>query len=171
MSENDSKQKAPKKAASESKTSINWSITEAPKRDFSPKWYAGVVFGFLALIALAIFVIKSWSFVVLLVISALALVVFIRRPSRTIHYSLSTDGVSIDGVNHAFDKFKSFGVMSKSDQTHRLVLIPTKRFSPALEVDFESKEGEAIVDFVGARLPMQKVEANFVDNIIDRLGL
>ncbi len=154
-----------------SKESINWQNGGNTKREFSSKWYLAMVVGFVALVALAIFLIKSWSFVVLLVVAALALVVFIKKPSQATHYSLSSDGVSVDGVNRPFDQFKSFGVVDNLNGSHRIILIPVKRFSPALEIDFSEADGEKIVDFLGARMPMKEVKLNFIDSIVQRIGL
>lgn len=154
-----------------SKESINWKFGGGAKREFSSKWYLGMVVGFLALLALAIFLIKSWSFVALLVVSVLALVVFIRRPNEAVHYSLTPDGVSVDGTNRSYDNFKAFGVIKNLNGSFKIVLIPTKRLSPALEVDINSEDGEKIVDFLGARLPMKEVELNFIDQIVQRIGL
>ena len=154
-----------------SKENINWKFGSDVKREFSGKWYLGMIIGFLALLSLAVFLIKSWSFVALLVVSVLALVVFIRRPNEAIHYSLTQDGVSIDGTNRPYNGFKAFGVIKNLNGSFKIVLIPTKRLSPALEIDINSEDGEKIVDFLGARLPMKEVELNFIDRIVQRIGL
>lgn len=150
--------------------SINWQFIPR-KHNFSGKWYVGMFLGFLILLALAIFLIKSWSFVVLLLVSVLALAVFIRRPNKPIHYSLTPDEISIDGISRPFDDFKSFGVATNLDGTFKIVFTPTKRLAPALEVDINTEDGEKIVDFLGVRLPMKEVELNFIDQIVQRLGL
>ena len=161
-----------KKATNSPDDSINWQSDDSQKREFSNKWYICMAIGFLALLALAIFLIKSWSFVVLLAVSALALIVFIRRPGKPVHYSLSPDGVSIDGVNRPLDEFKAFGLITNLNGSFKIGLIPTKRLSPTLEIDINNpEEGEKIVDFLGARLPMKELELNFIDQIVQRIGL
>ena len=164
------KPKTKAKAKQNTGDSVNWQFNP-PKREFSAKWYMGMTLGLIALLAMAIFLIKSWSFVAVLVVIIPALVVLVRRPSKPIHYSLTSDGIVVDGVDYPFEDYKSFGVATNLDGTFKLIFTPTKRLVPAFEVDFNTDDGEKIVDFLGARLPMKEVELNFIDRIVQRIGL
>lgn len=150
--------------------SITWEFKEQVNTKFSTTWYVGMAVGFLILMALAIFVMKAWTFAVLLIVLAISLVVYIRRPARTIKYLLDKDEIFIDDNRRKVSDFKAFGLIQNSRQLS-IILIPTKRFAPGVILDFTEDKGEEIVDFFGARLPMQEIQPNFVDNIINRLGL
>ena len=150
---------------------IEWHFGADKKYEFSTRWYALMTLVLLALLALAIFVIKSWTFVALLLISSLALVLYIRRPSIDIKYKLDGNEITIDTKSYALDAYKAFGVIQNLSGSHKIILLPTKRFAPALELDISDTDGEVVVDFLGARLPMKKIESNFIDNIVQRIGL
>ena len=150
---------------------MTWVFEDKMKQDFTAKWYAGMILAFTALMLLAIFLIKSWSFAVLLVVLAFSLIAYIRRPSQQVHYSLGNEGIFIDTIHRSLDGFKAFSLVQNLDGRYSIYLIPTKRFSPSLVVDFPTDRGEDIVDFLGARLPMQKFDLTAIDKIIQKLGL
>ena len=52
-----------------------------------------------------------------------------------------------------------------------VVLLPNKRLATSLVLNFDKKDGEAIVDFLGSVMPMKPVQENIIDKIIRRLGL
>ncbi|MDR1032907.1 MAG: hypothetical protein LBL84_02750 [Candidatus Nomurabacteria bacterium] len=149
---------------------INWDAKEhiAHKRGFL--WYIVLVLVALGLLALSIFVIKSYTFAALIVVSLIALLVYVGRPPRDIHYSLSSNGLQVDEKVYDFDQFKAFGVL-QDEKFYSLVLIPKKHFSPATTVYFPETQGEGIVDLFGAYLPMQEVKLDFIDRLIRKLRI
>ena len=66
--------------------------------------------------------------------------------------------------------FKAFGLLHE-DGHNSIMLIPVKRFSPAVSVYFPEDAGEAIVDMLGARLPMRELKLDIMDKLIRRLRL
>jgi len=51
------------------------------------------------------------------------------------------------------------------------MLLPTKRFQPGVSVYFPEEAGEAIVDMLGVRLPMQELHLDAVDKIVRKLRI
>jgi hypothetical protein len=51
------------------------------------------------------------------------------------------------------------------------MLLPTKRFKPGTSVYFPEEAGEAIVDMLGARLPMEDLHLDVVDKVIRKLRI
>ena len=149
---------------------VNWQATEYIHQDKGAKWF--VIFGivFVAFEAMAIFLMNSPTFAVLLVVVAVAIVVFAKRPPRILSYSLSGKGLHIGDTLHNFADFKSFGVIHDGAE-YSVMLIPTKRFQPGVTVYFPEESGEAIVDMLGARLPMQDLKLDAVDKITRFLRL
>jgi len=124
----------------------------------------------LGLIALAVYVIKSPSFAVLIPVMAATLVIYTRRPPRMLDYMLSRHGLYINDQLFAFGEFKSFALIHGLEQ-YSIMLVPVRRFKPAITINFPEEVGEAIVDTLAARLPMREVQPDLVDRIIRKLHL
>jgi hypothetical protein len=149
---------------------IHWSANEYINTEKNGTWFVGFAAVALAFIAVDIFLIKSYTFSVLIVVMALAVIVLSKRPPRVLHYSMSGQGLYIGEKLYHFSEFKSFGVLSNQDQ-HSVMLIPIKRFSPGVTVYFPYEAGEKIVDILGARLPMQELKLDIIDHIVQKLRL
>ncbi len=150
---------------------ISWRAIEYVQHDNSPIWYVGFLFAVVVLMAGAIFF-QAWTFAALILVMAVALMVYSHRPPRQLSYVWSSKGLFINDQLHPLGEFKSFGVIQDShpDQ-NQLVLIPVKRFRPGLAVYFPNEVGEELVDAVGAYLPMQDLHLDTFDKIIRKLRL
>lgn len=153
----------------DSKEIINWDAKEYIPRDKNTGWYVGLVIVSLLLIALGVWL-KAITFIILVVVSAVALVVYSVRPPRVLHYSLSDKGLSEGNNLYSYEDYKSFGVL-KEDGNFAIVLKPRKRFALGVTVYFDQKDGEKIVDAFGARLPMEEVKMDFLDKIVKFLRI
>ena len=149
---------------------INWDAKEHITHQRGSLWFVVLVLAALALLALSIFLLKSYTFAALIVVSVIALLVYVKRPPRDIHYSLSNKGLQIDDKVHDFDQYKAFGVL-KDGSYFSIILIPKKHFAPAATVYFPENQGESIVDLFGSYLPMQEVKLDAVDRLIRKLRI
>lgn len=149
---------------------IRWQASEYIHREKDHLWFVLFVIVTLALIAAAVFVIKSWTFAVLVPVMAAALFMYTRRPPRMLDYTLGRHGLYINDQLFPFSEFKSFALMHGLDQ-YSIMLIPTKRFKPAITINFPEEAGEAIVDMLAARMPMREMQPDVVDRIIRKLHL
>lgn len=151
---------------------VSWEAPEYLHKDKGPLWFLGLGVVTISLIILDIFVVKSFlfSFSLLVVVMAAALVVYVYRPANLIHYVLSEKGLFINDTLHGFGEFKGFGVIHDGKE-FSVELIPVRRFRPSLAVYFPEEQGEAIVDALGVRLPMEPIKPDFFDKIIRSLGL
>jgi hypothetical protein len=149
---------------------VNWDAKEHLTHQRGSLWFIVLIVVALGLLALSIFIFKSYTFAALIVVSVIALLVYVMRPPRDIHYSLSSKGLQIDNTLHDFDQYKAFGVL-KDESLFSLVLIPKKHFAAATTVYFPENQGEEIVDMFGAYLPMQEVKLDTIDKIIRKLRI
>lgn len=149
---------------------VHWQAMEYIQREKSPVWF--IVFGivFVALMIVAIFVIKSITFDVLVPIMAASLLMYVYRPPRMLDYTLSGKGLFVNDHLYPFVDFKSFGVIKDDDQ-FSILLVPVKRFKPGVSIYFPEEVGEALVDMLGARLPMQELKLDAVDRLIRKLRI
>jgi hypothetical protein len=149
---------------------IHWVASEYVHEDRNGLWYVLFAIVVVALIAIAWFL-QAWTFVVLIIVMAVALIVYINRPPRDVDYTLSVDqGLYIGEKLYHFSDFKSFGLIRDYNQ-HSIMLIPIKRFQPGVSVYFPDEVGESIVDILGSRLPMQDLKLDAIDVIVRKLRL
>ena len=149
---------------------VHWQATEYIQRDKNALWY--LLFGIvvLGLIALAIFLMKAWTFAILVAVMAAAVIVYTNRPPRVLNYTLSSKGLYINDRLYGLGEFKSFAVV-KDLHEFSVVLVPTKRFAPVVSVYFPESAGEQIVDILGSYLPMEERDLDFIDKLVRKLRL
>lgn len=151
-------------------TAVRWQAHEYIHREKDMRWY--IAFGVIvvALMAIAIFVMNAWTFAVLVLVMAVTLIMYTRRPPRVLDYILSRQGLHINDRLYPFVEFKSFIVIHGDDE-YSIMLVPVKRFQPGVSVYFPEESGEAIVDMLAARMPMQESQLDLMDRIIRRLRI
>jgi len=149
---------------------VRWQAKEYISPDKNTLWYLGLGVVVVAVILLDIFLLKAYTVSALILAIAAVLVVMSIRPPRVIDYVLSDDGLQVGGQLFNLNEYKSFGVVHDGKE-NSVLLIPIKRFKPGLSVYFPVESGEAIVDLLGSRLPMQEIHLDFVDRIVRALRL
>ena len=148
---------------------ISWEAEEYIVRDHNTLWYIGLFIVGGGLCALAVFL-EAWTFLILVVLSVISILVSSFRPPRKIKYTLNKSGLTEGGKLHKYEEFKAFGIL-KDGNHFSAVLIPKKRFNLSTKVYFPEGSGEAIVDALGARLPMEEVKPDFLDKIVNFLRI
>jgi len=150
---------------------VTWTAQEYVHLDRSPLWFIIFAVVVLGLVALDIFLFKSWTFSALVIVMAIALVIYIRRPPRSLTYSLSpAQGLYVGEKLYRFDEFKAFGLIQDAGN-FSIMMIPRKRFAPGVSVYFPEDVGERIVDILGQQLPMENLKLDLVDIIVRKLRL
>jgi len=150
---------------------ITWSAQEYVHIDKGIGWFFLFALVVLALVAIDIFFIKSWTFSALVIVMAVAIIIYIRRPPRVLTYALSpVQGLYVGERLYIFDDFRAFGLI-KDGENHSIMLIPRKRFAPGVSVFFPEEAGERIVDILGQRLPIQELKLDIVDAVVRKLRL
>jgi hypothetical protein len=149
---------------------VRWQAQEYIQHDKSQWWFVLFAAAFVTLMAIAVFLIKSITFDILVPVMAVALFVYVNRPPRVLDYTLSRKGLYVNDHLYPFADFKGFGVVHDGKE-FSVLLLPVKRFKPGVSVYFPEEAGEAIVDMLGARLPMQELHLDIVDRIIRKLRI
>ena len=149
---------------------VRWQAAEYIQREKNGLWLVGFVAVTLGLMALAIFLIQSWTFAVLVPVMAVALLTYTHRPPRMLNYALSGKGLYVNDRLYSFAEFKAFGVI-KDDNEYSIMLVPIKRFRPGVSVYFPQEVGEALVDLLATRLPMRDLHLDAVDRLIRKLRI
>ena len=149
---------------------VRWQASEYIHQEKNALWF--VAFGLVVLVfmAIAVLLMRAWSFAILIAVMATAVIVYSQRPPRTLTYTISDKGLYVGDRLYQFDEFKSFGVIHDGLE-YSVMLMPVKRFSPGVTVYFPEEFGEQIVDMLGARLPMQELRLDIIDRIVRKLRL
>ena len=148
---------------------IAWQAEEYIQGAKQPIWYVGFAVVVIILVAVAILT-KAWTFIVLIIVMSAAALVYAHRPPRILNYSLSNKGVHINDMLHPLGEFKSFGVTTDTGR-NALVLLPVKRFRPSMTIYFPTEVGEVLVDTLGGYMQMQDVRLDAFDKIARKLHL
>ncbi|RWZ78393.1 MAG: hypothetical protein EOT05_01365 [Candidatus Microsaccharimonas sossegonensis] len=152
-------------------TPVTWTAQEYVHIDKSPMWFVIFIFVVLALIAIDLLFLKSYTFSALVIVMAVAVIIYTRRPPRALTYALSIhQGLYVGEKLYHLDEFKSFGLI-KDGEHHSIMLIPRKRFSLGVSVYFPEEAGEQIVDILGKRLPMEDLKLDVIDVVVRKLRL
>ena len=152
---------------------VRWQATEFVHHKKNITWLVIFMLFVLAFIAIAIFLIHSPSFAILIPVMAAALLVYTYREPRVLNYALSRQGLFVNDRLYSFSEFKGFGVIHGAEvgDEYSIMLIPTHRFKPGVYVYFPESSGEAIVDMLAARLPMQDLHLDVIDRVVKKLRL
>lgn len=148
---------------------ITWTAEEYIVKSHNGWWYFGLAVVTAGLSALAVWL-QGWSFLALIIVSAITVLIFNLRPPRKIRYSLTNTGLNEGKVKHPFSDYRAFGIV-KEGSHYSAVLIPKKRFGLSAKVYFPEGSGEAIVDALGARLPMEEVKPDLLDKLVNFLRI
>ncbi|HJM04471.1 MAG TPA: hypothetical protein QF549_02450 [Candidatus Saccharimonadaceae bacterium] len=150
---------------------VTWSAEEYVHIDKGYVWYILFALVILAFITADILLLKAYTFSVLVVLMSIAIVIYIRRPPRTLTYALSPQqGLYVGEKLYHFEEFKAFGLIRDGEHSS-IMMIPRKRFAPGVSVYFPEEAGEKIVDILGQRLPMQELKLDVIDIVVRKLRL
>lgn len=155
-------------AAPAASQGIEWEASEAVHHQKDLLWYGALVGVGVLLVALSVFLLRSWTFSVLIVVMVAAIIFLNVRPPRVLRYRLDGHGLAINQKQYSFRDFRAFGV-AQDGPFYYVILLPVKRFMPSIDVYFPAEHGEQIVDMLGAHIPMQAIKPDIVDELTKRL--
>lgn len=147
---------------------VEWESPEFIHHDKTPLWY--VVFGFtgLAVLGIAIFVLKDWFVTLGFLVTVVVIGVFAQRKPRMLRYALDHHGLHIGEKFYSFAKFHAFGVVQEGT-VYSIALMPNARFDPMVTVYFPQDLGEQIVDVFSQHLPMQELKLEWIDKVTRKI--
>ena len=148
---------------------ITWQAEEYIVPGRNVWWYVGLFVVAAGFAALAI-VLQWWTFLVVVILCVVTILTSTIRPPRKITYKLDNKGLTEGQKLHKYEDYKAFGILKEGNH-YSAILIPKKRFGVSVKVYFPEGSGEAIVDALGARLPMQEVKLDFLDKIVNFLRI
>jgi hypothetical protein len=143
--------------------SFAWQASEYIHHEKTLIWYVVLTIIFFALLAIAYFT-KQWLSIGVFIVMAVAIVVYARKPPRTLTYELGNDGISVDGHLYPFDQFRTFAVLPDLSW-HTIDLEPTRRFMPRLSILFETENFDEVVGHLSQYLPRVDRQPDAVERL------
>jgi hypothetical protein len=144
---------------------ITWTAAEYAESDRSHRWFAVLIVGAAILTGLVLFFMHDLVLAVMIVAMTTTVIVITRRPPREISYSLSYEAFTVDQKAFPISSFRAFGLVQEG-AVWNIRLISNKRFIPPVTAYIPNDMGEQIVDALGALLPMEDIEPDFVDKLV-----
>jgi hypothetical protein len=130
---------------------FSWQASEYVHHHKGPGWYA-VLLGIVAVLVAAAVLLHYWVEIVAFLAMGGAILVYARKPPRTLMYELTPSGITIEGKSYLFKEFRSFGVLPDTEW-HTIDLEPARRLSPRLTLLFDNDDFDSIVGHLGLHLP------------------
>ncbi len=148
---------------------VSWEAEEYIVKNHNTGWYIGLAVVTIALGALAV-LLQGWTFLALIILSSITILIYSLRPPRTIHYTIDNTGLTEEKIPHPYSNYRAFGILNE-DGHYSAILIPKKRLGVSTKVYFPEGSGEAIVDQLGAHLPMEEIKLDVLDKIVNFLRI
>jgi len=101
-------------------------------------------------------------------VAALVLGFYGARKPRVLEYRLDESGLVVSGKSYAYNLFKSFALVEEGAFTS-IVLMPLKRFMPAVSIYFEPKDEKKITTILAERLPIETHKLDVLDSFMRRI--
>jgi len=147
---------------------VSWTASEYISHDKSSGWF--IRFGVVAIIAIGLmFVItRDITSVILLSILGIIFAVFAARKPQTLNYGIDNRGLQIGPKLYPMNLFRSFSVIQEG-AIRSILLLPLKRFSPAISVYYAPDDEEKIINAFGSVLPHEERKQDPIDKLMLRI--
>jgi hypothetical protein len=149
--------------AEEPEVAFSWQASEYVHHHKSMGWYAALAVIVAVLISLAVWM-ELWLEIGVFLAMAGAVVVYARKPPRTMLYELTPEGVRIEGVLRPFSEFRSFGVIP-DEEWHSIDLEPTQRLRPRTVLLFDTPDLDQITAHLERHLPREDRELDIIERV------
>ena len=141
----------------------SWQASEYVHHRKGPGWYAGLL-GVVIVLVVGAALLHYWLEIGAFLVMGVAILVYARKPPRTLMYELTPKGINIEGKFHPYAEFRSFAVLPDLEW-HSINLEPVKRFSPPLAVLFDSDDFDQIVGHLELHLSREDRQPDIIDRL------
>ncbi len=148
--------------------SITWTASEFISHQKSPGWYAALLGGTVVFAALVWVLTKDLISAGVIVFAGVMFGVYATRKPRQVTYTLTAEGVEIDGRQHRFNEYRSFSLQSEGAFSS-ITLTPHKRFGFITSIYYDPADEDKIIDILGYRVPHEERDPDLVDQLMRRM--
>lgn len=152
----------------ENPAQFSWEASEYIEHHHSPLWYGALAAITLGFVALLVLVFKEILSALVVLLMAVAVIVYAHRKPRSLRHGVSPRGIQIGEKFYSYSEFKSFTVLG--DQlVVSIELDPVKRFMPRLSMLIDQKQAPVLVDILNQHLPHEDRDPEFIDRLAHSL--
>lgn len=105
---------------------------------------------------------QQWLSIAVVVVMAIAIMVYTRKHPRTLQYTLNADGIIIERKELPYTNFRSFSILQDM-AWYSIDLEPAKRLVPRLTLICENDDVEKIEQILSSHLPRVDRELDFIE--------
>ncbi len=147
---------------------VEWTASEFVEHSKSIGWYAllALCAGLLAVIVYVLTRDKV-SFGIIVFVALMLGIAAARKP-RVMNYAVTGDGLTVGRSFYSYGEFKSFSVMEEGPFSS-VMLLPLKRFMAPINIYYDPKDENRIIEVLSRYLPIENHKHDFVDQIIRRI--
>ena len=150
--------------------SVSWEASEYVHHEKDPLWFA--IFGIViaGILTGMYFLLEDVIAIIVILLMAIAVLVFANRRPRSLKYELNDKGITIDNRSYSYSSFKSFSIMDEG-AVQSIFLEPLERFMPPISVYFSPDDADKIFAVIGQYLPNRNRQPDLMDRLVHRLRL
>lgn len=148
--------------------SVSWSASEFIAHKKTILWYLVLAVGTIILATIIFLLTHDKISTGVIIFVALVFGFFAGRKPRTLDYKLDDGGISIGSKFYNYNGFKSFSVVDDGAFSS-ILLLPLKRFMPAISIYYDPKDEERITNILADRLPFEDRKHDVVDSFMHRI--
>jgi hypothetical protein len=141
--------------------SFSWQASEYIHHDKKPGWFV-ILFLITAVLVGVAVLFQQWFSIPVVLVMAIAVLVYAVKPPRVLNYSLDESGITIDAKHYPYPQFRSFAVVQDVGW-HSIDLEPTQRFMPRLTILFDNDDFSTIVGVLSESLPEVDRQPDWVE--------
>lgn len=147
---------------------VAWTASEYVSHEKGSIWYfqfAGVALLIIGGVGLLT---RDLISVIIMVVMAIGVMVFAARKPDTLNYQIDSQGIHIGKKLYPITMFKSFAIVQEG-AVKSIMLLPLKRFMPAISVYFAPEDEKKIEDSLGSMLPQEQRTQDRVDRLMHKI--
>ena len=151
-----------------SSDSVTWTASEYLDHQKSMSWYLTASGAILCISALSFILMRElFSPIAVLVLGTLLMVIAARKP-RTLTYTVDAHGIVVGSREYTYEDFLSFSIIQEGP-VESIMLLPQKRWSPALNLYFAPEDGQKIFDILSSFLPLEERSKDGIDRFLHKI--
>ena len=147
---------------------LSWSASEFINHEKQPSWYAILALGSIVVAGLMYLVTRDWISAIVVIFLAIVTAIYASAKPKTSHYSITAEGLLVNGQIHSYENFKSFSVIEETGLPF-LQLLSRRRFMVPLNIYAPPDQIDKIVDSLTDYIAYDQKHPDFVDRLTKKI--
>jgi hypothetical protein len=152
-----------------SEVDFKWSAASIRDRKRKFTWYMGLILISIAVSVAFYFLTHDIITIVILMISVILIAYYGVKKPRKINYTIEGSNLTINDRRYDLNNYKYF-VLNDRSHGGDISLIPLKRFSPSINLNFSNQDYDELINNLGNFMPMEQKESDFFDSLLRYIG-